>query len=71
MNLILTTPTAKGGGRLLIPSWGIAHIVLNGDYEMPLELRGSTIDGLTTALAGVDAFGEIEIWFEDARERSH
>lgn len=71
MNLILSTPTSRGGGSLLIPVTGVAHIDA-GDSVFSVKLSDVTIDILGRLdLVGAGIPEAAEIWFEDERERSH
>lgn len=72
MNFIATTPTSRGGGSLIFPSWGTMHVALDGDYVMALAADGVTLETLERAFAGgpTSPLHECEVWFEDARERT-
>lgn len=70
MNLVLSTPTSRGGGNLCDPVWGTAHIAF-GERVIDILLVGQPID----MLAGYEYDGiplrDGEVWFEDRREKSH
>lgn len=70
MNLILSTPTANGGGSLIVPSWGTAHFVYDGSYLIGMPLHGVTLETLSEALTG-GPLVDCEVWFEDVREVTH
>ena len=70
MNLIFTTPTVRGGGSLIVPSWGTAHFAYEGSYLIGMPIFGGTLESISEALAD-GPLVNCDVWFEDARERSH
>jgi len=71
MNLILSTPTSRGGGSLLTPSWGTAHIAVDGRVVLDFILFGATIETLSELRVEGLPLEDAEVWFEDDREISH
>jgi hypothetical protein len=67
MNLVVSHPTSRGGGRLLLPVWGTAHIALGGRvYDVPL--LGESVETLVGLEVDGMSLDKGEVWFEDIRE---
>ena len=72
MRLVLSTPTSRGGGSLLLPCSGVAHLETD-EAVGSISLRNVTIDDIAAMEFKLDGepAGDADLWFEDSRERTH